>query len=251
MSQQNKWLVGPPSKRPSRVVPTAPKPVSDKAVQRLLRANQRDLLGKPLASSLQTSPPHRAQGKALIGGAICLAGGVAAAIGGLALRSWSVLALGGALLASGAWLLWPRASSSTPTAPPIVNPADAHQLDHYLADIAPRLPEAALQPLTHLKESLARLLPLLTDEARLASLPMDERFFMGQLVSRYLPDACQHYLALLDTAGDNLPADSPAEQSFLNQLDLLQARLDKCLQLVLQDQTERLSNHEAFLRSKQ
>lgn len=71
----------------------------------------------------------------------------------------------------------------------------AAQLDEYLKEISGELPPTALTTIAQIKETFRRLLSHLPSEADSnIELPGEDMFFINQLVSRYLPDVCRHYL---------------------------------------------------------
>ncbi|QDQ26146.1 hypothetical protein FNU76_07125 [Chitinimonas arctica] len=251
MAGQNPWVSGSLPKRGRRVEPNAKPPgkAATQAVQKLLRANQRNLLGRPLrAALLEGAGGKRWHGGKLVLAATVVSGGLAVLVAGLASHGLWLLPIGACLTLAGGYLVVKAGGDKPVAMPGMVSAEEAAELDAFLDSIAARLPPEVLERIAQLKEELARLLPLLRDEQRLVAVPMEERFFIRQLVARYLPDACRHYLDLLPTTD---APDEAARASLDEQLALLFARLEKVRALLQADQQERLSNHAAFLRGKQ
>lgn len=129
----------------------------------------------------------------------------------------------------------------------------AEGLDAFLADVSPHLPEAALATLARIKATLAQVLATLTEGGNPAlDVSSEERFFAHAMVSRYLPDACRHYMDAATAAGrtGRLRDGRTLEESLCRQLDTLQSRLERIQANLAASKAEQLANHEAFLKTK-
>lgn len=253
----DKWVAGVlPSPRAPRRPPPATAPQADSILaQRLLRANKKRLVGRPLTVALRDATGARpALPPKLLGGVLAAGGSALVAATVIAELPVVLAAAGIGAIAAGLLALW-RAK------PPSAHAGFARQLrdeaamlDVYLEQVSPNLPPLALATLAQIKEALARVLAALTAAADAAAdLPAEESFFARELVARYLPDACRHYLAATEAAGGKgvLEDGRSADDSLCRQLDVLHARLEKTLAMVAAGKAQKLANHEAFIRTKE
>jgi hypothetical protein len=127
---------------------------------------------------------------------------------------------------------------------------DVALLDAYLAKVSGDLPPAALGALAAIKETLARAIVALADSDA-SDIGVEETFFIQEMVTRYLPDACRHYVEAARAAGGVREEGSTAEQSLCRQLEILHARLQRTLTGIAASKARALANHEAFVRTKQ
>lgn len=129
----------------------------------------------------------------------------------------------------------------------------AEGLDALLADVSPHLPEAALATLARIKATLAQVLTALAEGGNPAlDVSSEERFFAHAMVSRYLPDACRHYIDAAAAVGRSgrLRDGRTLDESLCRQLDTLQSRLERIQANLAAGKAEQLANHEAFLNTK-
>lgn len=255
MRRHARWVAGTLPKSGSPKRPPEPPPGTER-IQRLIRANRKALVGRPLTSSLSRSSvvregrPYRLYGIALT----ILGGGLVAAtlLGGF--PAW--LAGAGAItLGAASALAWRyRATSvSPPDMPGMDLGRAAERLDAFLAEVSPHLPAAALATLARVKATLAQVLATLEEGGdRAPGVSGEESFFTHAMVSRYVPDACRHYMDAASAAGRTglLRDGRTLEDSLCRQLESLQSRLARIQANLAAGKAERLANHEAFLRTK-
>ena len=165
-------------------------------------------------------------------GAIGMAMGLALILGGTILAEVRLLEVGGVAAAIGGLLFLLKPSARPETSAHAGDMSqEAEALDAYLDEVSPRLPQPALASLARIKETLARVLPALADETKNVDVPAEEHFFAREMISRYLPDACRHYLDVVSATGETAMLDDErtAAESLGRQLDVLHTRLEKTL----------------------
>ena len=258
MANQKKWIRGTLPKRASA---RTPKPAGYGAAvtERLLRTQRRQAVGRPLATAiaLDASADRDVRSALSIPGLIAIAIGIPGLLLAAVQASLPVAVLATLSFASGLWLVM-RARSAragrSGTAGDICR--DAAELDAFLAQVAPRLPDDAARSLAGLKETLARAVEVLANEQKTIAVPAEERFFVREVIARYLPDACRHYLSVIDASkglgvrsGERSGERTP-EQSLQNQLHVLHGRLRKVVEFAAADEVRELANHEAFINGK-
>jgi hypothetical protein len=254
MADQKKWIRGTLPKRASART-AKPAAYGAAVTERLLRTQRRQAVGRPLATAiaLDASADRDLRPALSIPGLIAIAIGIpglllAAVQASLPLATLSTLSFAGGLL------LVMRARSAragrSGTAADICR--DAAELDAFLAQVSPRLPDDAARSLVGLKETLARAVEVLANEQKAIAVPAEEQFFVREVIARYLPDACRHYLSVIDASkglglrsGERTP-----EQSLQNQLHVLHGRLRKVVESAAADEVRKLANHEAFINGK-
>lgn len=250
--RDNKWVAGElPSRRTGRARKAGAKPGGVLA-KRLLRINNRTLLGRPLAHTLQKATGKRRRpSPKLLGGVLVAGGGCALLATAVAAEPpIALLAAGLVGIAAGALMLWRRERAAAQPSFPLQLRDHAAALDRYLDEVSPKLPRNAVAAIASTKETLARVLAALSAED--VGIPAEESFFVSELVSRYLPEACRHYVAAAEAIGANAVFEdgSRAEESLCRQLEVMNSRLQRILAMVAAARTEELARHEAFIRTK-
>lgn len=255
-TRRDKWIAGPLPRRAGPGRGSSAKP-SPRLLQRLARANKKQLVGRPLAAALRSEAGLREEKRPALAilGLVCLALGVGMLAVGAALAEGWLLAAGAIAAPVGATFFLRRRATSTGQPASVSRlQRDADGLDAYLEAISPSLPQQALAPLALVKETLAKVLSALSDvDQKTTDVPAEELFLAQEMMSRYLPDACRHYLSAANAAtGTAVPGqEDVAAGSLCRQLDILQGRLHKTLTMLAASKAEQLANHEAFIRTKQ
>jgi hypothetical protein len=185
-------------------------------------------------------------GAGLAAGIGLLTAGVVFVQGWLVAAGCGLVGIGAVALARGS-AARPRRAASTPGLQ-----QETAAFDAYLQDIAGKLPEDALLRLAGIKDTLAYLLPAFEDQTFAGSIPQEEQFFVREVMARYLPDACRHYVSAVGAGGMDvrLEDDRSADESLHSQLDILHARLERTRALVAAQHARRLAQHEAFIETK-
>lgn len=252
--KRGQWVSGElPARSSSRRRPLVRPAENGVLAERAQRVRNQALVGRPLSSVLRDTANSQQPSPLII---LLSIAGVALLV--LAAFSSLPLLVGGAGLSAllTALTLWKRQRSSLPSLQVDLSgqlSSDAARLDDYLMKISGDLPPAALTAVAQIKETLRQLMSLLPSEGGAhIDLPGEEMFFINQLVSRYLPDACCHYLDARRGAihARNETAAS-LEISLNRQLAILHERLRKTLNVISEQHAQALSRHEAFLNSKQ
>lgn len=255
LPQRDKWIAGElPDRGPSRA--RQGQKLSTVLIERLERAQKKHLIGRTLSSVLRDERGRRKGGVRPVP-ALLAALGVASSVAGVLFGS---VAVGGAagcvMLMAGAALWWRERNASHPSGPDYINELqnEAARFDDYIDSISVRLPKAAVAELAKIKQTLGRVIAALDswDHSALG-IPAEEAFFAHELVARYLPDACHHYIDAMDASSGNarLEDGRTAEDSLLRQLGILEGRLKRTLTKVAAAKTQALANHEAFVRTKE
>ncbi|MEF8734936.1 MAG: hypothetical protein V5B40_24435 [Candidatus Accumulibacter meliphilus] len=255
MADQKKWVSGSLPKRGSART-AKPAAYGAAVTERLLRTQQRRTVGRPLATAIdREADAGRGLRPALLSipGLIAMAIGV---LGGLLATVQASLPLAGLAIVSFAGglglVMRARAARRGRSGKAADISKDAAKLDTFLAQVAPRLPHDAARSLAGLKETLARAVDVLANEQKALVVPVEEQFFVREIIARYLPDMCRHYLSVRDASkGLSVrPGEKTPEESLQNQLDVLHGRLRKVLELAAADEVRKLANHETFINSK-
>jgi hypothetical protein len=244
------WVAG---ELPSRASPRRRQgPPSALLVERLLRANRKTLVGRPLTAALRQTAGKSGRPRPLV--VLLLAVGSALLAAAAFSAAASVFAAGGvaAMVVAVALSARQRAARlATQTGYAGELTRDAALLDAYLAKVSGDLPPAALGALAAIKEKLARAIAARADTDAI-DIAVEETFFIQEMVARYLPDACRHYVEAARAAGIGvLEEGCTTEQSLCRQLDILHARLQRMLAGIAARKAQALANHEAFVRSKE
>jgi hypothetical protein len=135
--------------------------------------------------------------------------------------------------------------------PPAFEPQALTALDTVLAHLAPQVPAATLQQLVVLKTTLARIAPLLANGTVNEQFTQDDKFYITELVRRYLPDTLQAYLQVPAAQRTVAAADGSSALAMLgDQLSQLQAELSRREALLVQGASEALQKQQRFLQAK-
>ncbi|MDM0115768.1 hypothetical protein QTI66_26705 [Variovorax sp. J22R133] len=238
--------------------------INARVQQQVQVAQARQWLGAPLSQQLGAAHVGN-RGKRPVGvhhAVLALAPivGLAGAWMGWQQASMVALAAGGALLvgsvAATAWALRAR-RRDRPDAPGAsagaVFDADVlARIDKLLNTLAPLLPPATLERLASLKGTLVRMTPLMARTPVNEHFTLDDRLYVVECVSRYLPDSLQGWLQVPAHLRDVPPeggGDSP--QALLDaQLDLLQAALREREHKLGRAAAESLQRQQRFLEAK-
>jgi hypothetical protein len=237
------WVSGRlPAKLPQQQSPIGGGPQSLKRIQRL---KQQQTMGLPLAEVLRRHHmptaksggfPYVAGGLLMICGALSLSGIISGNL------SWLFIGMGAGLIAVIMILASrQRANDSLPDKLAI----DAEKLDRVLERYASELPSEAILLLVKIKETLGI--------AMTSTLSLDDTLFAREMVARYIPDACQHYCDLksISRSAVQISADRTAEDSLLEQLQIMETRLSSIHGAIIAEKADMLVHHEKFLRTKQ
>lgn len=255
MPKDDKWVQGTLPARPSLRGDSRRKP-SAALMQKVARAYNKNLVGRPLTAALHGPSPLR-NGKSWahgLFGVICLAMGLGLMVSGaIFTQLWVLVAGAGVVVIGGALLLRSRISRPQPLALVGDLNQEAKALDAYLNEISPYLPRSALASLARIKETLARILATFADGTTIIDASPEDQFFIREMVARYLPDACRHYLDVVRTADGHVPLENKrdVDESLCGQLDILHGRLEKMLVTIVAAKAQKLATHEAFIKTKQ
>ncbi|KFB69615.1 hypothetical protein [Candidatus Accumulibacter vicinus] len=250
---RDRWVAG---ELPARALPRrrqSPPLPSTRLIERLERANRKHLVGRPLTAALRAGAGKPGEPPPLV--LLMLIGGIGLLVSALFASATIVLAAAGVVaLAAAAALWWRHRAASRYDSLTQLGYAgelqrDAECFDDYLEEVSRHLPQAALTTLARTKETLARVIAALAA----ADLAIEETFFVREMVARYLPDACRHYVEATAASGGCVVLEdgSTAEQSLCRQLDMLHARLEKTLARIADGRAQALARHETFVRSKE
>ncbi len=254
MSTPEKWVAGTLPKRgalPRRKAPAH----GAKLVERLTRLHQRNLAGRPLAVALakRLGEPTATRHAGQVWRTLAITLGIAGGIFGLVLGQFLLLLSGVVLVAAGGLLFWRGRNNARHSGDFFAEVAgEAASLDSYIDEVLPELPEAVVSALSILKELLAEVVARMGNRDQAGVIPIDEQFFIRELMTRYLRDACESYLAVRRANRDYSPlADQRTpEASLVAQIDVLQARVRSVLAVIATSEMEKLARHEAFIATK-
>lgn len=249
---------GPVNRRTAMPAPAAPAPaapvVHHAVQQKLARKTRQHLLGRPLAEQLVAAPvakthiPHAriavVVGMTLSGTGVLLAG----------LQGAVVWAVGSALVgaAVGTYAMVQQRRTPVQAAVSVWDPQALVALDKVLAALAPEVPAATLEQLVGLKTSLVRIAPLLATATVNEHFTQDDRFYLAELVRRYLPDTLAAFLAVPSGQREVAGAQGgPSAVALLgDQLRLLQSELSRREQLLVHNTHGALEKQQRFLHAK-
>lgn len=244
------WVKGEIPARIARVhAPAAGKgPESSK---RIARIRQLQSVGLPLAEALRKK---RASASAMdlprLSGAIALILGFLMAAAGIVGDSlgWLLGGAAGGVCGAIALLVFRRPPVETLQQDLLV---DADNLDRVLEKHSNVLPKGAVELLAKMKGTLALVLTVgRTKDGSGATL--DDLLFARELVARYIPDACRHYVELNSAARSpvQLPGERTADESLIDQLSIMSERLDRMHEAIVAAKADQLLHHEYFIRTK-
>lgn len=225
--------------------------------QRTRQLLQRHELGLPLAERLAeaAAQPARvpaASVAALIAGTALLP--VAALSGEWWLRAASVAAA--AALYGWAWhgirREAQRRAAPAAHAAPLVDTRTLADLDEVLERVAPELPQAQLEALVALKDTLARVVGAARAAGASDTLTVDDRLYLHECVRRYIPDSLQAYLRVPAEHRNRPLGDggATATQTLASQLALIQQALDEQEAKCAAGAGEALLQQQRFLQAK-
>ena len=253
MAAPEKWVAGTLPKRGAAARQTSQP--SAKLAQRVARLRQRSLAGRPLAVALEGRGRWTARSRN-----VGLAWGIVAATLGLVgtlvgvITGRNYLLIAGAIVLGIGGVLFHRGSRGA------VDDHDffagvgreAAMLDGYLDGVLPQLPQAVVLALARLKERLAKVVERMGDKERASVISVEEQFFVRELITRYLRDACNSYLAVIRATQEAPLAigERSPEASLLAQIEILDTRLKSILTVVAASEVDELAKHEAFIETK-
>jgi hypothetical protein len=251
--KRGQWVSGElPTRAPARRRPPSPPAVHGVLAERVQRVRQQALIGRPLSTVLNATAKTRQPSPLMI--LLSISSVAVLVLAAFSTQPLLISAAGLAALGT-ALALWHQRRSSPPSSLLDIHghlTRDASQLDEYLKKISGELPPTALTTIAQIKETFRRLLSHLPSEGDSnIDLPGEDMFFINQLVSRYLPDACRHYLEArqgIIHSRDGMPES--LDDSLNRQLAILQERLLKTLQVISEQHAQALSRHETFLNGK-
>jgi hypothetical protein len=236
------WVSGKlPAKLPQ---PQSPVSGGPQALKRIERMKQRQTIGVPLVEALRqrsASPAISDARRYLIGGV--LATGIGLGVTGVISGNAPWL-FAGASMGLIAVAIYSVSRSNATDLLPDKLAVDAEELDRVLESYAALLPTEAITLLVKIKEALVRAL--------MGTLPLDDALFAKQMIARYIPDACRHYCNLKAVARSSvqISTDRTAEDSLLDQLQIMDDRLTRILDAIIADKADQLAHHEKFLQMK-
>lgn len=256
MTTPEKWAAGTLPKRGAVAKrKSSSSTPGGRLAQRVARLQHRALVGRPLATALgaRIGGPATKRSPMSAWGAVAMTLGLAGGVFGLVLGRPFVLLSGAMLGCLGGLLFW-RGSRNGQNGDNFFSSvgAEAALLDGYLDDVSPELPQPVASALAELKKSLVDVVEGMGDAGRAGAIPVDEQFFVHELMGRYVRDACDGYLAVLRaTRGIPLSDEGrSAEASLLAQIDVLHGRLKNILAMVASAEVEKLARHQAFIETK-
>ena len=228
--------------------------------QRMARSHAQHLLGQPLREQLAPRAAHTRTPPSTI----MLALGLTLSGMGLLTAWWqasAAIASGAAALGlgtAGLTALWRRRAlvtgpghGSTRGTAPAFDPQAIAALDEVLARLGPLVPPPVLEQLTGLKKTLVRIAPLLASTGVNELFTRDDRFYVSELVRRYLPDTLTAFLQVPAAQRGTQGADGrTALQLLEEQLSLLQTELSRREALLVQVAGEALQQQHRFLQAK-
>jgi len=167
---------------------------------------------------------------------------------GLIGPGWGYLVAG--LYALGALLAWQLA----PATPHLAIAREAHaevlldELDQLVRRVGKRLPKTAQERLENLRRTLAELLPRLGEHTVFSQ----EGHSVEKTVREYLPATLENYLRLPPAFAHLHPLQGgkTAETMLLEQLSLLDARMQEMLANALAEDARALAENGAFLEQR-
>ena len=255
---------GPVNRRTSAATAEA-KPVVARAVlQRVSMAHAKRRLGTPLSQRLTASAGGTVHDKLPTAAAIVQAmGGTICALGvGLGVIQHSVVMMGSSALALGVVGIWAAVSRRSQrgdataqprfTATDLADPEALVRLDAVMEKMAAQAPQASVDSLARLKESIVRCMALLGASAEEGNLATEESLYMREAVRRYIPDSIDSCLQVpqKDRATLVIDGSKTALDLLHDQLQMIQQQLDAREAKLTQIAGEALLRQQRFLASK-
>jgi len=255
---------GPVNRRTSAAIPEPKRVVAQAVLQRISSAHAKRRLGTPLSQRLEASADAAGHGKLPTGTAIVQAiGGTICTIGvGLGLIQSSVLVIGSsaaALAVVGVWAAVSRRSKQRGnpaqprvTATDLADPEALARLDAVMEKMAAQAPQATVDSLARLKESIVRCMALVGASAEDGNMASEESLYLREAVRRYIPDSinCCLQVPQKDRATLVIDGSKPALDLLHDQLQMIQLQLDAREAKLTQIAGEALLRQQRFLASK-
>jgi hypothetical protein len=255
---------GPVNRRTSATAPEAKPVVAQAVLQRVSMAHAKRRLGTPLSQRLTASADAASHGKLPTATAIvqAIAGTVCAMGVGLGVIQSSVLLMGGSALSLGAVGIWAAVSRRSQrgdaaaqplaTATDLADPEALMRLDAVMEKMAAQAPQATVDSLARLKESIVRCMELLGASAEEGSLATEESLYLREAVRRYIPDSINSCLQVpqKDRATLVIDGSKPALDLLHDQLQMIQQQLNTREAKLTQIAGEALLRQQRFLASK-
>ena len=254
---------GPVNRRTSAATPEAKPVVAQAVLQRVSMAHAKRRLGTPLSQRLTASADVEAHGKLPTATAIVQAiGGTVGVMGvGLGVIQSSVFVIGSSAVALGVVAVWAvfnrksrpaDATQTRITATDFADPEALMRLDAVMEKMAAQAPQATVDRLARLKESIVRCMAVLGAIAEEGSLATEESLYLREAVRRYIPDSINSCLQVpfKDRATLVIDGSKPALDLLHDQLQMIQQQLDTREAKLTQIAGEALLRQQRFLASK-
>lgn len=254
---------GPVNRRTAAVAPEAKPLVAQAVLQRVSMAHAKRRLGTPLSHRLAASADSATRGKLPTATAIVQAiGGTVCATGiGLGVIQSSVVVMGGSavvLAVVAVWAVISRRSQpgevvrSTVAVADVADPEALARLDAVMEKMAAQAPQATVDSLARLKESIVRCMELVSASAGEGSLASEESLYLREAVRRYIPDSINSCLQVpqKDRASLVIDGSKPALDLLHDQLQMIQQQLDTREAKLTQAAGEALLRQQRFLAAK-
>lgn len=264
MSQRDSKYVS--SNRPINSRTTA-KPASPSALtnpllqERLAALKLKNRFGIPLSEQLHAARRPRGLTRLhpvmLIGGivtAISALGVALAAIQGstsLAVYTGIGVLLGIGILYVGRRTQVPATSDAIGNFPLFSEP-DLQKFDHALEQATLEVPENIAKCLIELKQQVLRIAQLAGNVGTDENFTLDDKHYVSQCLSRYLPDSLQSYLRVPSTVRDTqaIEGELSATDLLLKQIVLIQSELGKREARLNKNAAAQLVRQQRFLEAK-
>ena len=255
---------GPVNRRTIAPTPEAKPVVAQAVLQRISTAHAKRRLGTPLLQRLSASADTAAHGKLPTATSIvqAIVGTVCAMGVGLGVIQSSVLVMGSSALGLGAIGVWAAvnrrsqhgggAVPSRVTTSDLADPEALARLDALMETMAAQAPQATVDSLARLKESIVRCMALVGAGAEEGSLASEESLYLREAVRRYIPDSinCCLQVPQKDRATLVIDGSKPALDLLHDQLQMIQQQLDGREAKLTQIAGEALLRQQRFLASK-
>jgi hypothetical protein len=254
---------GPVNRRTTAAVPEAKPVVAQAVLQRVSMAHAKRRLGTPLSQRMAASTQPAATSALPTATAIVQAiGATICAMGlGLGVIQSSSLVMGVSAMALGGVALWAVISRRVRSVEVgsarvvVADVADAQvlaQLDAVMEKMAAEAPQATVDSLTHLKESIVRCTALLAQAQGEGGLASEESLYLREAVRRYIPDSINSCLQvpLKERASLVIDGSKSALDLLQDQLQMIQQQLDAREAKLTQFSGEALLRQQRFLAAK-